>query len=119
MSKKKPRKPPAREAVVTVRNFYRDFDIQVCRVRPSGHVFLDIREGDLVVRKFYRPKVLKVAFVAADNKRVYMTDEDGEQLWETAAELLNPKLYSIHAVPDVARAAAAVARVAAARQVLA
>lgn len=110
---------PARSNSVTVRNFFRNFDIQVCRVRPSGHTFLDVRAGDLVVRKFYKPKVLRVTGVlpltGGGQQRVMMVDDEGNELWERPSELLNPKLYSIHAVPDVEQVAAKVVRVAAAR----
>lgn len=106
-----------RTGIVTVRNFYRDFDIQIARTMSNGNVFLDVREGDLVVRKFYRPKVLKVTGVVVTTRgqRVLMQDEQGEELWERPVELMNQNLYSIHAMPDVERAARVVAQVTAAR----
>ncbi len=54
-------------------------------------------DGDLIVRKFYRPAILTatgISRLSARGLKVEFTNEAGESVWEYASELRKRGLYS-------------------------
>ena len=80
-----------------------------------------LSDGDLAVRKFFRPEVLRHTGVSRATTRGLQREflsEDGEAMWEYDAELRKPRLYAVLHLPDrdrVVRRAHAIRRVACAR----
>lgn len=89
--------------------------------KKSKVMVTQLADGDLAVRKFFRPVVLTHTGVSkggASGLQLEFLDEDGDIIWERAAELRQPRLYAVLPVPSGAKArrrAEAIKKIACAR----
>ncbi len=67
-----------------------------------------LADGDLVVRKFYKARVLRHTGVSQGIGRArrleFVTEDGAAVLWETATALQQPRLYALIRIPNVERA---------------
>ncbi len=82
---------------------------------------LRLSDGDLAVRKFYRPAVLThtgVSRGAGPKRQLEFANDDGETMWEYASQLRQLRLYAVLKTANneqIRRRAYAIARIASAR----